>query len=132
MQGLVLLFKTGNRLAHPRPRGGIAAWASDVEDSDEIAIGPKAALSAVLTVDEVISRCTELRRHPNLHRDTAKMIRYHRQVLERHNELCGPKVLDIPKTSVSSQPPLMDQTMQIVADAPTRTNRLQQSWHRAR
>jgi hypothetical protein len=117
MQDLVLLFKTRNRLVHPRPQGGIAAWARDVEASDELVIGPKAALSAIVAVAEAVALCTELRRHPILHGGTAKTILRHRHILDRHSELGGPKILDIPKRTEPSSPPLMDQMMQIVADA---------------
>ena len=50
MQGLVELFKTRNRLVHPRPAGGVAAWVRDVRPSDEDAIGPVAARRAILSL----------------------------------------------------------------------------------
>ena len=42
MQDLIELFKTRNRLVHPRPKGGLAAWIQDVQPADEAAIGPAA------------------------------------------------------------------------------------------
>lgn len=120
MQGLVQLFKTRNRLVHPKPQGGIAAWARDVEASDELAVGPDAALTAIVAVAETVTLCTELRKHPIIHGGLARTILRHRQVLVRHNELVGPKILDVPAPDAPASPPLVDQMMEIVATARAR------------
>lgn len=115
LQDVALLFKTRNRLVHARPQGGIAAWDRDVEESDEQAIGPKAALTAILRVAETVAMCTKLQKHPNLHGGLAKMILYHRGLLERHQDLAGPKILDVPSQDAPGVPPLRDQMMEVVA-----------------
>ena len=61
--------------------------------------------------------CTELRKHPNLHGGLAKMIVYHRGLLERHQDLAGPKILDLPSQDAPGVPPLRDQMMEVVAAA---------------
>jgi hypothetical protein len=115
LQDLTLLFKTRNRLVHARPQGGIAAWDRDVEEADELAIGPKAALTAILRVAETVNMCTELRAHPILHGGLAKMILHHRGLLERHQDLAGPKILDLPARDAAGVPLLRDQMMEVVA-----------------
>lgn len=115
MQGLVQLFKIRNRLVHAKPQGGLAAWAQDVEASDEQSIGPNAALTAILTVAEAVTICTECRKHPLLRGGIAKTILYHRKVLDQHCTLAGPKILDVPDEHAQGVPPLMDQMMEIVA-----------------
>jgi len=117
LQDLTLLCKTRNRLVHARPQGGIAAWDRDVEEADETAIGPKAALTAILSVSETVNVCTELRAHPILHGGLAKTILRHRGILERHQALAGPKILDLPARDAAGVPPLYDQMMEVVAPA---------------
>ncbi len=117
LQDLTLLCKTRNRLVHARPQGGIAAWDRDVEEADETAIGPKAALTAILRVSETVNVCTELRAHPILHGGLAKTILRHRGILERHQALAGPKILDLPARDAAGVPPLYDQMMEVVAAA---------------
>jgi hypothetical protein len=115
LQDLTLLFKTRNRLVHARPQGGIAAWDRDVEEADELAVGPKAALTAILRVAETMTMCNELRAHPILHDGLAKMILRHRGLLERHQDLAGPKILDLPARDALGVLPLRDQMMEVVA-----------------
>jgi len=117
LQDVALLFRTRNRLVHARPQGGIAAWDRDVEESDEQAIGPKAALTAILRVAETVALCTKLQKHPSLHGGLAKMILYHRGLLERHQDLAGPKILDVPSQDAAGVPSLRDQMMEAVAAA---------------
>jgi len=46
LQDVAALVKKRNRLVHPKPHNGIAAWIQDVEAEDEEAIGPRAAATA--------------------------------------------------------------------------------------
>jgi hypothetical protein len=106
LQDVAVVVKTRNRLVHARPQNGIAAWIRDVEAADEEAVGPRAALTAVLSVSETIVVCTELREYPNLHGAVAKTILDHRQMLVRHNDLAGPKIADLPARDADGVPPL--------------------------
>jgi hypothetical protein len=115
MQGLLELFKTRNRLVHPRPRGGVPAWVQDLEPTDETAIGPAAARQAILCVADTVVLCTKLRERPTLHGGIAKTIARHRRVLERHQALVGPSVLDVPDIDTSGVPTLWDQMQEVNA-----------------
>jgi hypothetical protein len=117
MQSLQTLFATRNRLVHPRPQGGLAAWVRDIEQRDEAAIGPDAARRVLLCVVDTVVLCNPLRKHPTLHAGIARTIDRHRHFLLRHQERCGPSILDIPAPDEPSTAPLMDQMMQAVAAA---------------
>lgn len=131
LQDLTLLFKTRNRLVHARPQGGIAAWDRDVEETDELAIGPKAALTAILRVAEAVTICNELRAHPILHGGLAKMILHHRELLEPHQDLAGPKILDLPARDAAGVPPLYDQMMEVIATTAKQRNATEANDRRA-
>jgi hypothetical protein len=83
LQDVAILVKKRNRLVHAKPQNGIAAWIQDIEDADEDAVGPNAALTAILRVAETMEIYTELRRHPNLHAGIAKTIVRCRQILRK-------------------------------------------------
>lgn len=97
------------------PQNGIAAWIRDVEAADEEAVGPRAALTAVLRVSETIVVCNELREYPNLQGAVAKTILDHRQILVRHNDVAGPKIADLPARDADGVPPLWDQMQESIA-----------------
>lgn len=74
LQDVALLATTRNRLMHPKPKNGIAAWIQDIEATDEEAVGPKAALTAIIRVAETwrsappfaaIRICTRALRRPS-------------------------------------------------------------------
>lgn len=109
------MVKTRNRLVHAKPQNGIAAWIRDVEGADEAAVGPLAALTALLRVSETIVMCTELREYPNLHGGVAKTILAHRQLLVQHKELAGAKITDIPAKDEAGAAPLWDQMQEAIA-----------------
>jgi hypothetical protein len=109
MQGVSALIKTRNRLVHPRPQGGIAAWVQDVLPKDEEVIGPKAAQDGILAVADLVVLCTPLREHPNLHGGTAKAIAANRDLLDEDRQRSGPLILDVPIKSEVGSPPLFDQ-----------------------
>jgi hypothetical protein len=115
LQSLAELSKVRNRLVHARPQGGIAAWVQDVEEADERAIGPEAALNAIMRVSETVVACAPLRKHPSLHGGLAKMIVFHAGLVEAHNQRAGPKILDVPAKDAGGVPGLRDQMMEIVA-----------------
>jgi hypothetical protein len=115
LQDVAVLVKKRNRLVHAKPQDGIAAWTRDVQAADEEAVGPRAALTSIMRVAETMVACTELRKHPNLHAGVAKMILNHRQLLERHNELAGPKIGDVPSRDSDGTAPLCDQIQEAVA-----------------
>ena len=109
LQDVALLVKTRNRLVHPKPKNGIAAWIQDIETTDEEAVGPKAALTAVVRVAETMEICTKLRSHPHMHAGVAKTVVRHRQLLVAHSQLGGPKIMDVPDSGAEGVPPLWDQ-----------------------
>jgi hypothetical protein len=115
LQDVAALVKNRNRLVHPKPANGIAAWIQDVEPADEAAIGPRAAATAMLRVSETMVLCTALRKYPNLHAGTAKTILHHRALLDAHNARCGPKILDVPGREDQAAPPLWDQMQEALA-----------------
>jgi hypothetical protein len=115
LQDVAVLVKTRNRLVHAKPQNGIAAWIRDVASADEEAVGPGAALRAVLRVSETIVVCTELRAYPNLHGGIAKTILDHRQMLVRHKDLAGPKIADLPAQDADGVRPLWDQMQDAIA-----------------
>ena len=115
LQDLATVVKTRNRLVHAKPQNGIAAWIRDVTAADEEAVGPDAALKALLSVGETIVVCTELREYSNLHGGVAKTIVNHRQLLVRHNELAGTKIADVPARDSEGVAPLWDQMQEAIA-----------------
>ncbi len=86
-------------------------------------IGSKAALTAILRVAETMTMCNDLRAHPILHEGLAKMILRHRGLLERHQDLAGPTILDLPTRDAPGVPPLRDQMMEVVAASPRAARR---------
>lgn len=44
-----------------------------------------------------------------------RMILHHRAIIERHQELAGPKIGDLPPKDAPGVPPLRDQMMDVVA-----------------
>ena len=115
LQSVTELMKVRNRLVHARPQGGIAAWVQDVEEADERAIGPDAALNAILRVSETVVACNPLRPHPSLHGGIAQMIVWHAALVRAHNERGGPRILDVPARDAEGAAPLHDQMMDVVA-----------------
>jgi hypothetical protein len=115
LQDVGVVVKTRNRLVHAKPQNGIAAWIRDVEAADEEAVGPRAALTALLSVSETIVVCTELRQYPNLHGGVAKTILDRGQMLIRHKDLAGPKIADVPAQDADGVPPLWDQMQEAIA-----------------
>jgi hypothetical protein len=113
MQGLVELFRTRNRLVHPRPQGGVAAWVQDLQPGDESAVGPAAARRAILCVADAVVLCTELRKRPRLYGGIAKTIATHRGLLERHQALAGSSVLHVPDKDAAGVPALWDQMQEV-------------------
>jgi hypothetical protein len=115
LQDVATVVKTRNRLVHAKPQNGIAAWIRDVEAADEEAVGPGAALRAILRVAETVAVCTELREYPNLHGGVAKTILNHRQMLVRHNSHAGPKIADVPAKDAEGVPPLWNAMQEAIA-----------------
>jgi hypothetical protein len=109
LQDVAILVKKRNRLVHAKPQNGIAAWIQNIEDADEDAVGPNAALTAILRVAETMEICNELRRHPNLHAGIAKTVVRYRQLLVTHSQLTGPKIMDVPDRAAPEVAPLWDQ-----------------------
>ena len=109
MQDIIALFKTRNRLVHPRDRGGLAAWAHHLTDEEEKAIGPRAAERGLLAIVDLTVLCTEHLKHPNLHGGHAKRIANQRQVLIRYREQVGDKITDLPAPDAEANPPLFTQ-----------------------
>jgi hypothetical protein len=116
LQDVAALVKKRNRLVHPKPQNGIAAWIQDVEAADEDAIGPRAAATAVLRVSETMVLCTELRQYPHLHAGTAKTILNHRAMLEAHEARAGSKILDVLPRDQGGVPSLWDQMQECPGD----------------
>lgn len=114
-QSLVALLRTRNRLVHSRPQGGLAAWVRDVEETDEEALGPKAAQRALLCVADVSARCNDLRKHPRLHAGLARTIVRHRKIVEQHQALAGQSIMDVPAKDAPGVPSLDHQMMEVVA-----------------
>lgn len=115
LQVVATLVKKRNRLVHAKPLNGIAAWVQDVEASDELVIGPKAAATAILRVSETMVLCTELRQYPNMHAGAAKTILDHRALLEAHADRAGPKILNVPPRDQKGVPSLWDQMQEALA-----------------
>jgi hypothetical protein len=115
MQGLVELVRTRNRLVHPRPKGGLAAWVQDVQPTDEDSIGPAAARRAILSVADAVVLCTPVRKHPLLHGGVAKTIARHRALLDRHQDNAGPTILDVPDHDAAGVPGLYEQMQEVSA-----------------
>lgn len=115
-QSLVLLFSTRNRLVHPRPQGGLAAWIQDVEDAEEAALGPRAALRSLMSVAEVSATCNEFRKHPRLHAGLARTIVRFRKLVEGYQALDA-SIMDVPPRDALGRPGLYDQMMEFVAKA---------------
>lgn len=116
LQSLVTLFRTRNRLVHPRPQGGLAAWVRDVEEAEESALGPRAAQRALICVAEVSASCNELRKHPNLAAGLARTILRHRQIVEQYQAAAGESILDVPPKDAPGTAPLDHQMMEVVAE----------------
>jgi hypothetical protein len=116
MGALLTLAETRNRLVHPRPSGGIAAWTQDVEEADEKAIGPRAAEKAILAVADVAVLCNPLRPHPVLHDGIAKTIAANREMLATYRKTCGDGLRDVPAENSPSTPTLMDQIREPLAE----------------
>lgn len=115
LQDVAIVVKTRNRLVHAKPQNGIAAWIRDITTADEAAVGPDAALKALLRVAETIVVCTELRESPNLHGGVAKTIVNHRELLVRHKDGAGPKIADVPARDADGVAPLWDQMQEAIA-----------------
>ena len=115
LQDVAIVVKTRNRLVHAKPQNGIAAWIRDVTAADEAAVGPDAALKALVRVSEAIVLCTELREYPNLHGGVAKTIVNYRQLLVRHKDHAGPKIANVPAQDAESVAPLWDQMQEAIA-----------------
>jgi hypothetical protein len=96
MQMVVQLIKIRNRLVHPKPSKGPAAWTQAVEESDEKAIGPQAAERAILQVANLIVLCAPHLPYPNLRGGLAKMIVQNEDLLTTHREAVGPGIRDLP------------------------------------
>jgi hypothetical protein len=96
MQTIVSLVKTRNRLVHPKPTNGLAAWTQAVEETDEDTFGPKVAEQAILAVSELIVLCVPHLPHPNLSGGLAKMIAQNKDLLTKHREGVGQTIRDLP------------------------------------
>jgi hypothetical protein len=96
MQTVVQLIKIRNRLVHPKPSNGLAAWTQAVEESDETAFGPQAAERAILQAGNLIVLCVPHMPHPNLRGGLAKMIVQNEDLLTTHRESVGPGIRDLP------------------------------------
>jgi hypothetical protein len=117
MQGLVKLAQTRNRLVHPRPAGGYAAWAQDLEPRDDEGIGPAAACKAILTVADAIVACNPLREHARIYGAVARTIARHRSLVEGHQARAGYKIMDLPAEDDEGVPDLFGQTQESVRPA---------------
>jgi hypothetical protein len=120
LQGVRTVLKTRDALVHPKPKGGIAAWVQDVEESDEERIGPKAALDAILRVAEMQIACQGLWKHPSLHSGLAKMVLYHRALVEKHQRLAGSTITSMPDRGAEGVLSLHDQMMEVVVEGADR------------
>jgi hypothetical protein len=96
MQTITTLTTTRNRLVHPKPTNGLAAWTQALEDSDEKAFGPEVAEQSILAVADLIVLCVPRLPHPNLRGGLAKMIVRNKDLLRAHRESVGPKIRDLP------------------------------------
>lgn len=96
MQTVVQLIRIRNRLVHPKPSNGLAAWTQGIDESDEMAFGPQAAERAIVQVAQLIVLCVEYMPYPNLHGGLAKTVFRNKDLLTKHRELVGPRIRDLP------------------------------------
>jgi hypothetical protein len=109
MQTVVQLIKIRNRLVHPKPSNGLAAWTQAVEESDEKAFGPQAAERAILQVANLIVLCVRHLPYPKLRGGLAKMIVQNADLLTTHRESVGPGIRDLPGKDAPGTPSIYNQ-----------------------
>ncbi|MDQ6855124.1 MAG: hypothetical protein M3046_15790 [Actinomycetota bacterium] len=109
MQTITALIGTRNRLVHPKPTNGLAAWTQALEDSDEEAFGPKVAEQAILAVADLIVLCVPCLPHPNIRGGLAKMIVQNKDLLTAHRQSVGPTIRDLPTKDTEGTAPLHHQ-----------------------
>ncbi len=107
-QTLQRLFQARNRLVHPKP-GELSAYVERDLERDDAVYGPRSAMSYLVAVAHTVTLLQPLRSDRTFDWP-AGGIWDHRVVLERHIDLTGPELADLP---TADDPPIEDLLEQI-------------------
>jgi hypothetical protein len=108
LQAIIRLCKARNALVHPKP-SGYAAYIRDLTDSEEEAIGPKAAARYLVAVARTIVVLDPMRPRPSLIGE-AMLLATYPQVVCEHVRRTGELIGTVPKIDAPRPVDLLEQT----------------------